>query len=67
MDNKNNKQAKKPYQKPEVIYSKKIEVISTTCNTARGNFSGCMKTSPPCIKRPGSRNYGWPETLLPCT
>ncbi len=44
-DNKN----KKPYQKPAVIFSKRIEVISAVCNTARGGQTGCMKASP-CIR-----------------
>jgi hypothetical protein len=37
---------RKPYRKPAVIFSKRIEVISTVCNTARGGFSGCRKTAP---------------------
>lgn len=46
MGNAINKSGKKPYQKPAVVFSKKIEVISAICDTARGGFAGCKKTAP---------------------
>lgn len=39
---------KKAYDKPKIVYEKKIEVLSTVCNSARSGFSNCMK-SMPCI------------------
>ena len=51
MEDKTDKKIKKRYEKPKVIYAKKIEVISAVCGSARaGAGSGtCMKSSP-CIK-----------------
>jgi hypothetical protein len=42
------KKKKKTYEKPRVVYEKKIEVLSTVCNSARSGFSNCMK-SMPCL------------------
>jgi hypothetical protein len=44
MVNKTDANRKRPYQKPAVIFSKTIEVISAVCNTARGGRPGCKKT-----------------------
>lgn len=41
---KHNRDNKKPYQKPAVIFSKRIEVISAVCGSARNNRPGCMKS-----------------------
>ncbi len=49
MENSPCKDKKKPYRKPAVIFSKRIEVISTVCNTARGGSTGCRKTTP-CVR-----------------
>lgn len=46
MQERPNKNIKKPYKKPAVIFSKKIEVISAVCNSARGGQSGCKKVTP---------------------
>ncbi len=46
MENSPRKDKKRPYRKPAVIFSKKIEVISTVCNTSRGGESGCRKAIP---------------------
>lgn len=43
MRNKNELQKKRPYQKPAVIYAKKIEVIAAVCNTARAPYGSCKK------------------------
>lgn len=43
------KNTKRPYQKPAVIFSKRIEVISAVCDTARGGLTGCKKVAP-CIR-----------------
>ena len=50
MENKNEKFNKKAYQKPAVIYAKKIEVIAVPCLSPRGGFSGCRKPADPCIR-----------------
>ena len=40
---------KKAYEKPAIIYSKKIEVISAVCNSAWGPGPGC-KTPGKCVR-----------------
>ncbi|MCX7661691.1 MAG: hypothetical protein N2Z79_03295 [Candidatus Omnitrophica bacterium] len=43
---------KRRYEKPQIIYAKKIEIISVVCNSIRaGGGSGvCMKSRPSCTK-----------------
>lgn len=40
---------KKAYKKPEIVYEKKIEVLSVVCNSARNGPHVCMKAAP-CSK-----------------
>lgn len=50
MENKTEKPNKKPYQKPAVIHTKKIELIAVPCLSPRGGFSGCRKPADPCTR-----------------
>jgi len=50
MKNKNELQKKRPYQKPAVIYAKKIEVIAGVCDTARAPFPPCRKAATGCTR-----------------
>lgn len=49
MKEKPDNKTKRQYSKPAVIFSKKIEVLSTVCDTARGGYAGCKKTTP-CVR-----------------
>jgi len=40
---------KKAYKKPEIVYEKKIEVLSVVCNSSRIAPRVCMKAVP-CTK-----------------
>ncbi len=40
---------KKAYERPRIVYEKKIEVLSVVCNSAKSGFSNCMKTMP-CLQ-----------------
>jgi hypothetical protein len=46
MKENENEKVKKAYEKPRIVYEKKIEVLSTVCNSARSGFSNCMKAVP---------------------
>ena len=35
------KKTKRPYQKPAIIFSKRIEVLSVVCDSERQGFSNC--------------------------
>lgn len=35
------KEKKKKYTKPKIIYGKKIETLAITCDSARGGVPGC--------------------------
>lgn len=51
MQNKNELQKKRSYQKPAVIYAKKIEVIASVCDSARAPYgSDCKTTIEPCVR-----------------
>jgi hypothetical protein len=45
----NTSRVKKPYQKPEIVYEKKLEVISAQCGSGFGGLSGCKKVVP-CVR-----------------
>jgi len=52
MQKNSEKKVKKPYQKPAVIYAKKIEVIAAVCGSDRdGSGSGiCRDPASACIR-----------------
>ena len=50
-DDVDNKENKKPYQKPAVVFAKKIEVISAVCGSGYGGLGGiCQTSTPPCTR-----------------
>ncbi len=46
MKKNNREKKKKAYERPRIVYEKKIEVLSVVCNSARSGFSNCMKAVP---------------------
>lgn len=49
MKGKQIKQGTKKYEKPKIVFAKKIEVISAVCNSGFGGMNGC-KSSIPCTR-----------------
>ncbi len=50
MNKKNQPAAKRPYTKPAIAFSKKIEIISAVCDSGFGGLSNCRKSSTPCLR-----------------
>ena len=44
-------QKKKAYEKPRIIYQKKVEVLAAVCDSSFDGFENCQ-TAGPCPSRP---------------
>lgn len=44
------REKKKKYTKPKIIYGKKIETLAVTCDSARSGYAGCMTAVLECAR-----------------